>query len=242
MTRTGRIVDQLSLPSADAPEAAVAIPVIRVVIPCSKGKVTSQRTATRSDLDQIGANRDERFAAPAMPARDLYTGRSYLRAVAAVDEFAQRRPDLPIGLHIVSAGYGIVDSPQPLVPYEAVMGSSVSQWSARGEILRIPQRMTSLIESCDLTIIALSQPYFVAAAVAAIQPTEGCGVVIGVGPPPRSARLRVVHASRLQARGFGVSEREVASFVLGRLLARIAAEGIEVADQLPADPLEWQAL
>ena len=240
MTRAERAAGQLSLLPSSAPIATPEHPVLRVVIPCSKWKVTSEATASRHDLDERRAHTHERLAALAQPARDLYTGRAYLRALSAMDRFAKRRPDLPITLHISSAGYGIVDAQELLVPYEAVMGSGVRQWTARGQFLGMPQQALSLIESCDLTILALSQPYFTAAAVATIEPTSGSGVVIGVGEAPRSPRLRTVTAGRPQARGLGTTEREVAAVVLGSLLDQIATHGLGVAFELAPDPLDWQ--
>jgi hypothetical protein len=242
VSRAERAVGRLGLLAPEVPTTAPEHPVLRVVIPCSKWKVASEATASQHDLDERRTYTHARLAALAQPARELYSGRAYLRSLTAVDRFAERRPDLPIALHIASAGYGIVDEHELLVPYEAVMGSGVRQWTARGQVLSMPQHVLSLIESCDLTIIALSQPYFTAAAVATIEPTNGSGVVIGVGQAPRSSRLRTVIASRPQSRGFGTTEREVASFVLRHLLDQIATHGLDVVHELSADPLEWSAL
>ena len=238
MTRADRTAGQLPLLS---PAEAVTPehPVLRVVIPCSKWKVAAEATASRHDLDERRAHTHERLGALAQPARGLYTGRAYQRSLAEVDRFAERRPDLPVALHIASAGYGIVDSHEPLVPYEAVMGSGVRQWTERGRFLGMPQQALSLIESCDLTIFALSQPYRAGAALASMEPANGYGVLIGVGQSPTSSRLRSIIASRAQARGFGTTEREIASVVLGRLLAQIARHGLDVARDLPVDPMEW---
>jgi hypothetical protein len=241
VTRAGRAAGQLSLLAPGAPTTTHEHPVLRVVIPCSKWKAASEAPASRHDLDERRAHTHDRLAARAQPARELYAGRAYLRALAAVDRFAERRPDLPIALHIASAGYGIVDAQELLVPYEALMGSGVRQWTARGQFLGMAQKALSLIESCDLTILALSQPYFIAAAVATIEPANGSGVVIGVGHAPRSPRLRTVIASRPQARGLGTTEREVASVVLGRLLDQIATHGLDVVHELSIDPLGWPA-
>jgi hypothetical protein len=241
VTPGGRAAGQLSLLSPLQQTTVVSHPTLVVVIPCSKRKVASGATASRHDLDQRRASTHRRLAALAQPARELYAGRAYLQALAAVDGFRSQRPDLPIALHIASAGYGIVDAHQPLVPYDAVLGSGTREWRARGQFLRMPERAQYLIESCEFAIFALSQPYHTAAAISTIDPSRGSGIVIGASTPPRSPRLRAVSATRAQARAFGTTEREVGSVVLARLLHLIAARGLSITSELPLDPLEWPA-
>jgi len=201
--------------------------------------VASEASASRDDLDNRRAETEARLFAVAQPARDAYVGRAYKRSLAAVDRFAEQRPDLPITLHIASAGYGIVGADDLVVPYEAVMGSATWEWTERGSFLGMPKEALALVESCDLTIFALSQPYVAGAALPSMEPAHGYGVVIGVGRPPASRRLRNIIASRRQARGLGTTEREIGSVVLARLLNQLAAHGVEIAHDLPADPLEW---
>jgi hypothetical protein len=214
-------------------------PAIRVIIPCSRSKVRSLRAATQLELN---LHRDAVRAGSAclsQPARDLYTGRAFRRAAASVDAFAAERPDLPIALHIASAEFGIVEASQLLVPYEAVMGSGPRQWAARGRQLGMPEAAKQLIESCDLAIFALSQPYATGAGLRSIRPNDGRAVVIGVSRDHESSRLRAIVAGRRVARALATSEREVAAVVLGRLLSIISADNPGVARRLPSDPLLW---
>lgn len=241
MTSSGRIAGQLSLLDA-SPSSAGASPVIRVVIPCSSRKLTTQEIATRDDLDHRRAETEERLAHLSQPARELYAGKAYQRALRAVDRFAERRQDLPIALHIASAGYGIVQSDDLLVPYEAIMGTTKREWAARGIYLGMPAQAQRLVDTTALTIFALSQPYFHGAALPALAPGTGRVVVIGVGGLPDIDGVRAFTASRPQARGFGTTEREVASVVLAKLLDQIAASGPDAAFALPTNPMEWPNL
>jgi hypothetical protein len=156
-----------------------------------------------------------------------------------VDLFAEARPDLPIALHIASAGYGIIEAHELVVPYDAVMGSGVREWQRRGQHLRMPERARLLVESCALAIIALSRPYLTGAAVRSLRPDSGYCVVISAEDFGSSDRVKTLLAGRQQARVLGTTDREVGSVVLERLLARIASEGPGVVAALPSESVEW---
>jgi hypothetical protein len=157
----------------------------------------------------------------------------------AVDWFAQVRPDLPIALHVASAGYGIVGAQETVVPYDAIMGSGLHEWRMRGEHLGMPEKTRLLVESCALTIIALSRPYFIGAGVGSLCPNSGYGVVIGAEEFESSERVKRLVAGRRQARMLGTTERDIGSVIVERLLARIAAVGPAIVPSLACDPLEW---
>jgi hypothetical protein len=238
VTRANPAAGQLTLLATDSMGPAER-PVMRIVIPCSERKVASIQMATRADLDERRAETEARLAGQARAARDLYTGRAYRRAVITIDQFAARRPDLSVALHIASAGYGLVAADDLLVPYEAVMGKNRQQWVTRGRDLGMPAQARKLTESCDLTVFALSQPYFHGAALPDLTPRTGFAAVIGASSVGVSPHLRSFRAGRREARALRTTEREVTVVVLDRLLARIASEGPAAAQRLPDDPLEW---
>ena len=144
---------------------------------------------TSTSGEQIRTNDSQRWP---VPARELYAGRAYHRSLGAVDRFVEQRPDLPSrAAHRLSRLRTSWTQIELLVPYEAVMGSGVRQWRERGRFLGMPEQARSLVESCELTIFALSQPYSTGAALATLDPTHGYGVVIGVGPTPTIAPIAI---------------------------------------------------
>ena len=91
-----------------------------------------------------------------MPLAAVYDGcASGIGKSAAVDQLLVDRPDIELSLHVVSAGYGLLASGDPVVPYEATLGSARRQWIERGRQLELPDRMKDLITSVDAAIIAL---------------------------------------------------------------------------------------
>lgn len=214
---------------------------LAVLIPCSKWKAPSPEVATAEELDGRREEVLARLGHLALPARGLYAGRAYRHSITAIERFEDIRPDLPLQLKIASAGYGIVDAEDLLVPYEATMGMNSREWSARGKRLGMPSATQALIESTPLTLIALSQPYATGCSLATLEPTHGRAFVIGAGRASPSTRIQAVAAGRREARALGTTEREVASKVLASLLDLIARHGLEVVRDLPPDPLSWKA-
>lgn len=226
------LIEQLPAPTPETPP-------LRILIPCSKLKRPAPILASRDDLDLRRAETHRRLSRSACPAREMYVGRAYQRALTAVDRLALARGDIPVRLHIASAGYGVIDAQEQIVPYEATMGTSSRDWAVRGSRLEMPGDLARLIETARVTIVALSQPYFIGCAVATIDPADGQFIAIGTGRPPSSPRGRQVLAGRKQARALGTTEREVSSVVLERLLLWVATDGLEVLDGLSNDPLDW---
>ncbi len=61
-------------------------------------------------------------------------------------------------LKIISAGYGLVDEDQPLVPYEATFQKQCPDWiRARAEALGIPNAVRSACFGHDLVIFLLGK-------------------------------------------------------------------------------------
>ena len=226
---------QTVLPCPDPPRH----PTVRVVIPCSKSKLFTSAPATRRELDERRGDAERRLIASTVAARDLYTGRAYRRAVAAVDRASLTRADMPIALHIASAGYGLIDTTHPVVPYEATMGRNRAEWIDRGKRLGMPGRALELVESCALTIFALPQPYLHAIGLDHFEPHRGQALVISTSSRFPSARMRAIRVGRALARALGTTEREVWAVVLERLLEYLSRGGLEAAATLPGDPLNW---
>jgi hypothetical protein len=119
------------------------------------------------------------------------------------------------------------------------MGINRHQWITRGQALGMPAQARTLVESCDLTLFALSQPYFHGAALSDLEPVAGFAAFIGASSVAPTSHHRTFRAGRPEARALGTTEREVAAAVLDRLLACIASRGLAAARELPDDPLEW---
>lgn len=102
---------------------------------------------------------EERFPELMYPARDLYLGRQHLLVVQGY-ELLKEISDLNVELFILSAGYGLVHSDTPLIPYDVTFSKlSKREQRVRGAFLKIPDRYMQLIKEYDFVIHLLGLDY-----------------------------------------------------------------------------------
>jgi hypothetical protein len=216
----------------------VALPHLAVIVPCSKRKAAcTEPAATGSDVAALIP--PARLPEHACAARDLYRGRQFRAMVRAVDQLTIERPDIEITLHIVSAGHGLLASADPVVPYEATLGSGRRDWVERGRQLDLPDRLKDLLKSVDAAVIALSEAYLAACDLPHRWPTKARVLYLSPRATGREAVTSVVWSGRREARALGSSERDIRGRLLSAVLGRIATGGIPVLGALPSDPLAW---
>jgi hypothetical protein len=198
---------------------------IAMVIPCSKRKIAcSLPGATAQELANDREAVHRRLAPYARPARDLYVGRQHRAMVSAIDSLRFARPDLTIGLHIVSAGYGLLGEHDVVVPYDAALGTTPTSWRAAGARLRLHADLCGSIAGARFTLVCLSAAYLSAAG--APFDCGGCPIYLAASSAQLGPSALVIPAGRAEARRFGVPEREVRAAVLRELCARIADSGL----------------
>jgi hypothetical protein len=213
-------------------------PRLAVVIPCSKTKASCpEAVATRMELAK--GSPPLRLAARVVAAKDLYRGRQFRTMSHAVDQLLVDRPEIELSLHVVSAGYGLLASGDPVVPYEATLGSARRDWIARGRELELPERVKDLITSVDAAIIALGEAYLVACGLPHQWPTDASVLYLCPKATRVASGTAVVWAGRREARALKASERDVRGRLLSVLFGRIGAAGMPALESLPSDPTTW---
>ena len=95
------------------------------------------------------------------PAEELYTGQQHLRLMKGVESIRERLGYEVVDLHILSAGYGLVDGCRQLAPYEATFGDMTkAEGRAWGKELGVPQALqAALAEPYDIALILLGDDY-----------------------------------------------------------------------------------
>lgn len=218
--------------------ADMASPRLHVVIPCSKRKVSGgEPIATAKELE---TRRTPAHLEPYRCAsRALYRGRQFRTMLEAVDRFRQQRPDIDMVVHIVSAGYGLLDENQSVVPYEATLGPNRRAWIERGRRLGLPGQLRELMDGNDIVVVALSEAYLVACGLPCDRPNLAPIIYLTVDRREVPTEAKAIWSGRRQARGLLTSEREVRGVVLQRLLTAVASRGLPVLGELDPDPLTW---
>jgi len=95
-----------------------------------------------------------------LPAHQMYTGNQHARLMAGIEEI--RVSGATVDLHIISAGYGLLDGEQEIVPYECTFSRmrahEIVDWSSK---LEIPAKARKLFASAnyDLVLVILGDDY-----------------------------------------------------------------------------------
>ena len=213
-------------------------PRLAVVVPCSKTKVGCPE-AVATPMELAKGSPPRRLAARVVAAKDLYRGRQFRTMSNAFDQLLVDRPDIELSLHVVSAGYGLLASGDPVVPYEASLGSARREWIERGRQLQLPDRLKDLITSVDAAVIALGEAYLVACGLPHQWSTDASVLYLSPKVTRVASGTAVVWAGRREARALKASERDVRGRLLSVVLSRIGAAGMSALGSLPSDPTAW---
>jgi hypothetical protein len=161
---------------------------------------------------------------PGLPARDLYIGRQHRAMVSTIDALRQARPDISIALYIVSSRHGLLAEHDVVLPYAGALGSSPREWRAPGDHLHLHEQLCRPLYEARYVLYCLSAAYLTAARA----PFEGPGIALYLAAPNAlpHADITLIPAGRHEARALGVGERDIRAYILQKLCATIAREGI----------------
>ena len=104
--------------------------------------------------------RESELSAWALPASKLYTGWQHRYMMNGVSALRHRFGDSVCSVKIISAGYGLVDEEQSLVPYEVTFhGQQPRVIRSRSEVLGIPVGVRNALAGYDLVMFLLGKEY-----------------------------------------------------------------------------------
>ena len=100
------------------------------------------------------------------PAGDMYTGMQHLRLMEGIKSLREKLGKNIVDLCIVSAGYGLIDESQMIVPYEVTFNTmniaGIAEWSRK---LKIHESLSNTIKKYDLVFFLLGDKYLRAASL-----------------------------------------------------------------------------
>jgi hypothetical protein len=139
---------------------------ILVIGSCTKAKNIRNCAGplTQADFDapSVLQRREAELSAWALPARELYTGWQHRYMMNGVKALRGRFGSSACSLKIVSAGYGLVDEEQRLVPYEATFQGRPPKWiHERSNRLGIPTAMRKAVIGYDAVMFLLGKNYLI---------------------------------------------------------------------------------
>jgi hypothetical protein len=106
--------------------------------------------------------REAELSSWALPASELYTGWQHRYMMNGVKALRNRFGSSACSVKIVSAGYGLVDEEQRLVPYEATFQGKRLRWiQEQSDRLGIPTAMRKAVIGYDAAIFLLGKNYLI---------------------------------------------------------------------------------
>lgn len=113
-----------------------------------------------NDVDKFPI-RENRLSNFSTIAQDLYSGQQHIRLMRGVVSFREKFGTPSIELGILSAGYGLIDGFQKIVPYECTFqGMRVKELSEWAKHLNIPNSARSFFSiEADLALVLLGESY-----------------------------------------------------------------------------------
>lgn len=122
------------------------------------------RLLTQADFDDLSAlqRREAELSAWALPASELYTGWQHRYMMKGVKALRGRFGSSACSVKIVSAGYGLVDEEQRLVPYEATFHGKPPRWiHEQSSRLGIPTAICKAVIGYDAVMFLLGKDYLI---------------------------------------------------------------------------------
>lgn len=107
-------------------------------------------------------------------AGKLYTGKQHVRLMEGIETLRQYYSDQVIDVSILSAGYGLIDEDEEIVPYEVTFNSmnskEVNEWSTH---LQINKNISMKIKDYDLVFFLLGDQYLKSVQLPLLETVEG---------------------------------------------------------------------
>lgn len=161
-------------------------------------------------------------------ADEIYTGQQHVRLMRGVTEAGQAKVDLD--LHILSAGYGLVQAGRKLAPYEATFqGMKKPELRAWADALGVPKAFRKAVsEPYDLGLVLLGDDYLAACTLD--------GTVRFGGPTllfcgrntlkklPKLGNLHAIALSNAEAKRFSCGLVALKGELTARILKHVAAD------------------
>ena len=134
-----------------------------VISSCTKSKLRAPRGQPNcSDLDDPvrRAQKEQEMHAYKLPAIEMYIGQHHLRVREGLELVWNKLGRESVSLAIVSAGYGILQPDQLVIPYECTFQSMGRRdVIARSRKLGIRQEIEKLVPGFDLIFYLLGKEY-----------------------------------------------------------------------------------
>lgn len=222
-----------------------------VITPCSakkRGDVSEPATAADLADPEQRSQAEERLAAFAYPAAEMYTGTHHRLVMEGVQAVWQHWGREILNVAILSGGYGLLPADQRIIPYDVTFdqfeGDELGEWV---EQLQVPARAAALVRQYDLVFYLLSESYLAVLDLPLDVPDSVQQIVLtgqdSLELVPAAPNLSPIVASEaVAARRWHVKAPHVRGFLFGRLCGQVVQHGPIVLEWLVHHPEDTELL
>jgi len=177
-----------------------------------------------------------RFGDLALAAREMYTGQHHRFVLRTVDQLRHAWSGTPIDIVIVSAGFGLVEEHERIIPYSATFaGLPPPVAMERAQRLQIGPVLGRRLADYEAAVLLLSGTY-----LAVLEPPlRAAGLEVYFAPPAfQLAGDGVLHirAGVTESRALGVAPRAVRAALFERFVKVALADGWSAALESARSP------
>lgn len=222
-----------------------------VVTPCSaKKRGDAPHPASADDLDDPERHRraEARLAAFACPASEMYTGKHHRLVMSGLFDVWQRWGRETLDLSILSAGYGLLDPDDAIIPYDVTFDQfDQAALVSHAAHLQLPGRASELVQQYELVFYLLSGRYLAVLGLPLDVPDQVQQIVLtdreSLELVPATSNLHPVVASGNEAaRRWHVKAAHVCGFLFARLCHQVAHHGPVILEWLYHRPQDTELL
>lgn len=210
---------------------------VLVISACSGSKALDEEKLNFEDFKSDDFDeREEQLSDYRLPAKKMYTGQEHEYIKEAVRELEDY---VSVDWKIISAGYGMLDSDDEIVPYEVTFNDSEVNTRDWSEEIGIPRDFLSAVEDYDLVIVALGTEYLKGLDLRNREISEDPEIVFLNGKSATRELSEQENIERIpvgskQQKEFGKMMIRLKGWLLNQYVSNI--EGKEDIEELAKDP------
>ncbi len=222
-----------------------------VITPCSaKKRGDVPHPATVLDLGDPERRRpaEARLTAFACSAAEMYTGEHHRRVMKGLREVWREHGRETLDVSILSAGYGLLDADDVIIPYDVTFDqfdqTTLASWLVH---LQLRNRAIALVREYDLVFYLLTGRYLDVLNLPLAVPDRVQQIVLAdqesLAAMPAVPNLHpLVAAGNEAARRWHVKAPHVCGFLFGRLCQQVVRHGPIVLEWLYHHPQDTELL
>ncbi|WP_129727930.1 tRNA-guanine transglycosylase DpdA [Ectobacillus funiculus] len=216
-----------------------------IISSCTKDKIYNVNNQLSKedfiDLDLI-TQKEKRLEQFRTKAKDIYKGRQHVKVMEGIQHLRDKFGKDVVDLAIISAGYGLLDEDDEIVPYNVTFSEmkkdEVIAWSNH---LKINENTSKLIQSYDLVLFLLGEEYLRSLCLPFIKTRDDQKLIFLSGKAskkliPDHRPYYFVEVRHQDAKEFGEMSISIKGHLFKLLAQEVAINGINTLEDVYKEP------